>query len=101
MLPLPGLTVRWLSFSLRAAESTVCISTYCYYFGAILESVRDVRIEKETLLEDKGLDGNFVILPEEGTAPLPLPGDMGKTTACSLPALGPWGRPGLIPAAEL
>lgn len=98
MLPLPGLTLGWLSLSLRATESTLCIYTYCYYFGAVLESVRGVRIEKEILLEDKGLDGNFVICPEEGTALVLLPGDMGKIAAYSLPALGPWG---LISAAEL
>lgn len=63
MLPLPGLTAQWLSLSLRVAESILCIYTYCYYFGAILEGVRDVKIQKETLLEDKGLDGNFVIHP--------------------------------------
>lgn len=101
MLPLPGLTARCLALSLRVTESILCIYTYCYYFGAIPESVRDARIEKETLLEDKELDGNFVIHPEEGTAPVPLPGDMGKIAACCLPALDLRRRPGLIPAAEL
>lgn len=101
MLPLPGLTVRWLALSQRVTESILCIYTYCYYFGAILESLRDARIEKETLPEDKELDGDFVIHPEEGTAPVPLPGDMGKIAACSLPALDLWGRPGIIPVAEL
>lgn len=57
-----------------------------------------MRIEKETLLEDKGLDGNFMIHPEERTALVPLRGDMGKIAACSQPALGPWG---LISVAEL
>lgn len=60
-----------------------------------------MRIEKETLLEDKGLDGNVVISPEEGTAPVPLPGDMDKISACSLPAPGLLGRPGLISVADL
>jgi len=101
MLPLPGLVVWWISLSLRVAESILCIYTYCSYFGQILESVKDVRTEKEILLEDKGLDGNFVIHPEERTASVPLPGDMGKIAACSLPAPGSWGMPGLISVAEL
>lgn len=58
---------------------------FSYYFGAILDSVREVRIEEETFLEDKALDGNFVIHPQERTTPVHLPGDMADFTACSSP----------------
>lgn len=51
--------------------------------------MREVRTEEETFLEDKGLDGNFVIHPQERTTPLRLPGDMADFTACSLPVPAP------------
>lgn len=47
--------------------------------------MREVRIEEETFLEDKALDGNFVIHPQERTTPVHLPGDMADFTACSSP----------------
>lgn len=36
--------------------------------------MREVRIEEETFLEDKALDGNFVIHLQECTTPVHLPG---------------------------
>lgn len=58
---------------------------FSYYFGAMLDSVREVRTEEETFLEDKALDGNFVIHPQECTTLVHLPGNPADFTACSLP----------------
>lgn len=46
MLPSPGLTVWWLFSSLKVTESILCIYSCSYYFAAILESVRGVKIKR-------------------------------------------------------